>query len=970
MPLDLKAIAEKWQRRWSEAKVFEANVEPSRRKFFITVPYPYVNGAPHVGHSYSFFRTDAFARFKRMQGFNVLFPQGFHATGEPILGAVERLRKGDAVQFEGFKASGATDEDIERFKKGPEEVARFWMRRWIADLQSAGMSYDWRRTFVTTDLTPTYSRFIEWQYNTLRRKGFVVQGTHPVIWCPHDRSPTGDHDRLEGEGESPVEYAVVKFAYSGVEEQLVFPCATLRPETTYGVTNLWLNPAVKYVKARVDGENWLVAESALPKLRDQKKSVELLGNAGDVKAYFGKACTNPATGKPVAILPSSFVSGEVATGVVMSVPAHAPYDYAALRELQALSDRELEDKGIASGALSSLRALRPVQVVSVEGYSEFPARDLFERMQVRGQDDAARLEKATSEVYKHEFNSGVLTHQCGQFSGKRVSEVKPELAAAFKNSGWASEIWESTGKVVCRCTTPCHVKILENQWFLKFSDAAWKRAVHDTIKKMFVSPEEARIQLDNTVDWLQNKACTRRSGLGTRLPWDSEWLVETLSDSTIYMAYYAISRAINEHKIGAENLSDEVFDFIFLGQGDGKAMAAKAGLDEKLLAEMRSEFEYFYPLDLRNSGKDLLQNHLVFFLFHHAAIFSPRHWPAGISVNGYVTVEGGKMSKSKGNFIPFSKLVQEFGADLARINIIAAGEGMDDADWKAETIRTYRRLFEFLHETAEKAKNAGSRKSPVGREERLLESRINSCVKKARPACEQLKFRTACQAALFDSCNALKAYLQRASQPDTALVKSCVQKIALMACPFSPHFSEEVWELLGNRGFASLAAFPLADETKVDAELEQEEKVVEAVSADVQKILGAAKVAKPSLVRVFVAPEWKKSLLLLAVADAREKGFLDFGGVLKKALAGESLRPHAKQAAGAVKAMEKAVNYYKQNPLPEADEFELLSNSRQALAAAVGCPVEVLRAEDASADNDPQGKAGKAVPFKPALFVE
>src|SRR3989344_6532373 len=248
-------IENKWQAKWEKAKLFEANVS-SKKKLFLLHPYPYVNLAPHVGHSYTFFRTDIYARYKRMQGYNVLFPQGFHATGEPIVGVAERIRKGDKLQIDTLKLSGASDKDIRRFADDPKYIAHFWMKRWIKDLKSAGFSVDWRRTFVTTQMTPTYSRFIEWQYNTLRKKGYVTQGTPPVVWCPHDQSPTGDHDRLEGEGESPVDYILLKFRIG----DLVLPAATLRPETIYGVTNMWLNPDATYVKAKVDGELWLISE--------------------------------------------------------------------------------------------------------------------------------------------------------------------------------------------------------------------------------------------------------------------------------------------------------------------------------------------------------------------------------------------------------------------------------------------------------------------------------------------------------------------------------------------------------------------------------------------------------------------------------------------------------------------------------------------------------------------------------------
>ncbi|MFH0711266.1 MAG: class I tRNA ligase family protein, partial [Candidatus Aenigmatarchaeota archaeon] len=178
-------IEKKWQEKWEKSKIFETDLS-KKPKFFLTIPYPYVNGGMHIGAGFTFLRGDTYTRFKRMNGFNTLYPQAFHATGEPIVGAIERLDKKDPVQISTFKLFGATDADIKNFvKHGPEFTAKYWMGRWIKTLKMAGSSVDWRRTFITTTMTPTYSRFVEWQYNTLRKKGYVVQGTHPVIWCPH-----------------------------------------------------------------------------------------------------------------------------------------------------------------------------------------------------------------------------------------------------------------------------------------------------------------------------------------------------------------------------------------------------------------------------------------------------------------------------------------------------------------------------------------------------------------------------------------------------------------------------------------------------------------------------------------------------------------------------------------------------------------------------------------------------------------
>src|SRR3989304_3543574 len=125
MKINWRKIERKWQAKWEKAKIFEANVDPKKKKFFTSLIIPYVNSDLHIGHAFTYTRNDAYARFKRMQGFNVLLASAFHATGEPILGTIERLKKHDKTQIETFKIYGVTEKDLKDFvRRGPEYVAQ------------------------------------------------------------------------------------------------------------------------------------------------------------------------------------------------------------------------------------------------------------------------------------------------------------------------------------------------------------------------------------------------------------------------------------------------------------------------------------------------------------------------------------------------------------------------------------------------------------------------------------------------------------------------------------------------------------------------------------------------------------------------------------------------------------------------------------------------------------------------------
>ncbi|MEM5801906.1 MAG: leucine--tRNA ligase [Candidatus Aenigmatarchaeota archaeon] len=939
-------IQNKWQKKWKKAKIFEANVDKKRRKFFITFPYPYLNGSPHIGHCFSFFRADALARFKRMQGYNVLFPQGFHATGEPILGTIERLKKNDINQIETFKLFGATDKDLENFVKyGPEFVARYWMKRWIEDLKLGGYSADWRRTFVTA-ITPQYNRFIEWQYNTLRKKGYITQGTHPVVWCPHDQSPTGDHDRLEGIGEGPIEYIIIKFKLDSGE---IIPTGTLRPETVYGVTNIWINPDVEYVWSKINNEVWLLSERAVIKLRDQLKDIQIIGKIKGSN-LIGRYVENPVVGNKIIILPAKFVDPDSATGIVMSVPAHAPYDWIALKDLKE-NISEIKKYNLK---LDVLEKIYPVSIITTEGFGEYPAKDFCEKFGVKNQFDKENLEKATSEVYKREYHLGILKDFIKPFGGKKVSEIKETLSNYLMEKGLADRMWELTGKVICRCTTPCYVKILENQWFLKFSDEKWKEKVRRCIASMKFYPEEVRIQFLNTVDWLKDKACARKSGLGTKLPWDKEWIVETLSDSTIYMAYYTISRIINEKKIPAEKLTDEVFDYIFLGKGNPKDISKKSKLDQKTLKEMREEFSYFYPVDMRTSGKDLVQNHLTFYLFHHTAIWdNQKYWPRAIAVNGFVNVEGTKMSKSKGNIIPLRDLIKKLGADIVRINIVSSNEDMDDANWRDENVASFTSRFEFLLQTIKNLKKA--KRKALQNIDKFLLSKIQKIIEEITEDYEKMKFRSAIQKGFFEFINDLEYYIERCNgykNSNQKVLKYALETITKILSPVTPHISEEFWFLLKNKNFVSSSQWPKYDKKLVNTESEKGEELIKTIISDINEIIKLTG-RKPKEINIFIAQKWKFNIYNLVLKN-KDKELKEIFKLLK--IKDNKIIEYVQRLYKKRNELLPALNKEKQ--------FKVLQEAQEFLKKKFKAKIKIQHSEDSKIE-----KAEQADVVKPAIYL-
>eukprot|EP00958_Prasinococcus_capsulatus_P021408 scaffold2910_cov390-Prasinococcus_capsulatus_cf.AAC.23 len=167
------------------------------------------------------------------------------------------------------------------------------------------------------------------------------------------------------------------------------------------------------------------------------------------------------------------------------------------------------------------------------------------------------------------------------------------------------------------------VVALTDQWYLLYGEEEWRDLTQQCVDQMNMYHDDARNSFNDCLTTLHQWACSRSFGLGTRLPWDEEFLIESLSDSTIYMAYYTFCHLLHEDMYGeqklvqAQELTKEVWDYILL---DGELPVSSA-IGQERLQRMKREFDYWYPFDLRVSGKDLIRNHLTFCLYNHTAIF-------------------------------------------------------------------------------------------------------------------------------------------------------------------------------------------------------------------------------------------------------------------------------------------------------------------------------------------------------------
>ncbi len=530
--------------------------------------------------------------------------------------------------------SGVPKDEIQKFAD-----ANYWLSYFPpiakADCTAFGSRIDWRRAFITTDVNPYYDSFVRWQMNKLHAMNKIKFGERYTIYSPKDGQPCMDHDRSDGEGVGPQEYTGLKMelvqwgALAAPEldaklqgKKVYFVAATLRPETMYGQTNCYVGPTIDYGAFQInDTDVYICTERAARNMAFQGTTKER-GQVNSLATIKGSQLIGTKIKAPfgiypeVYVLPMETVLATKGTGVVTSVPSDSPDDYATLMDLRKKAEYYKIDPQWA--------AFDPVPVIRTPAYGDMTAETLVKQLKIQSAKDKNQLAEAKELAYKEGFYNGTML--VGTYKGEAVQEAKNKVRDEMIKAQLAFAYAEPEGKVISRSADECVVALCD-QWYMDYGEESWKAKASKLIAQMNTFGPEVKNAFEGTIDWLKQWACARSYGLGSKLPWDPQYLVESLSDSTIYMSYYTIAHHLqggvaDGSKVGpigikAEELTDEIWDYIL---GDA-AYPSDTTIPKEKAEVLRREFRYFYPMDLRSSGKDLIPNHLTFCVYVHSAIF-------------------------------------------------------------------------------------------------------------------------------------------------------------------------------------------------------------------------------------------------------------------------------------------------------------------------------------------------------------
>jgi leucyl-tRNA synthetase len=346
-----------------------------------------------------------------------------------------------------------------------------------------------------------------------------------------------------------------------------------------------------------------------------------------------------------------------------------------------------------------------------------------------------------------------------------------------------------------------------DQWYLAYGEESWSASVkrHVLNAETFDAYDPTALsRYDYTIGWLKEWACTRQFGLGTFLPWDQMWVIESLSDSTIYMAYYTIAHILqgpdnlegdkskSPSNIDPADLTKEVFDYIYRN----RELPADCKIPVATLDQMRAEFRYWYPMNLRVSAKDLIPNHLTMALFNHAAIWEdePGLWPQGYYCNGHVLVDAEKMSKSKGNFLMMNETVEKYSADATRFACADAGDSLDDANFNRETADAA--ILSLVNEDTWISETVDSDGLRAGGEynlmDKILLNETNRLIVSTGTAFATMQFKEGLKQGWFEMLNARSEYRAWCKDSNIPMHKDVVRRwaesLVILICPVCPHW--------------------------------------------------------------------------------------------------------------------------------------------------------------------------------------
>ncbi len=833
-PYAFTELEARWQKNWAESNRYAVALDESREKYYVLVMFPYPSGRIHMGHVRNYTIGDVVARFKSMQGFNVLHPMGWDALGMPAeTAAIER----------GIAPSKWTYQNIATMRQ---------------QLKALGFSYDWSRELATCD--PDYYKFEQRVFIEAYQKGIAYRKTATINWChvhgvlANEQAEGGVCWRCGGEviqKEMPAWYlritdyadellegletlrdgwpdyvirqqqnwigksfgAAVDFPVEGASEPLeIF---TTRPDTLYGVTFMCLAPEHPRVAQLTTPEHREAVEAFVERARKlgAKRTEEAATQKEGV--FTGSYVANPLTGRRVPLYVANFVLMEYGTGAIMAVPAHDQRDY----EFAKVYDIPVEVVINPPGG-----ELAPEQMECAyvdEGV-------LVNSQQFSGMNNLAAID-------------AIIDHLEATGIGRRTTHYRLRDWGVSRQRYWGCPI------PMIHCSdcgvVPVPVEDLP------------VRLPEDVVIDGAGSPL-ARLESFYAVDCPQCKKAARRETDTMDTFVESSWYQFRYTSADYAEGIFRPEDVgywgpVDQYIGGVEHAIMHLLYARFFTR-----MLRDLGylkLDEpfsRLLTQGMVCMEFYYLEEPGPGGTPVKR-----YLFPEEVVVKDGRHVLKSDPNVVVTVGPvEKMSKSKKNVVDPERILAEYGADTARLFIMSDSPPEAGLNWSEQGVKG---AYRFLERIWNLVQDFGDwpRPADVTDPALALECRkvLHKAIKAVTADVERFSFNT-CIARLRELGNYLFANAEKiVAAGESDAVAEAIDNLLTMLFPIAPHMCEELWRDRGRSGDLSRVAWPIFDESLcVEATAEMAVTVNGKLRATVEVPRGADK--ETAQARAFAEP--------------------------------------------------------------------------------------------------------------------
>jgi leucyl-tRNA synthetase len=779
-------IESSWQKYWEDHKTFAASSETDKEKYYILDMFPYPSGAGlHIGHPEGYTGTDIQARYQKAKGKNVLHPIGWDAFGLP------------------------TEQYAIKTGKHPRQTSVDNIATFRKQLKQIGFFYDYDREVDTTD--PRYYRWTQWIFLQLFKRGLAYVDKRPVWWCEELGTVLANEEVIDGKSErgsfpvvrrnlrqwvlkitayadrllddlKEVDWpastkkmqaewigkstgATARFDLEGLDETLEI--YTTRPDTLMGATYMVLSPehplvgqlAVEEQKAEV--EQYIKTSAGKSDLERTDLAKEKTG------VFSGSFAIHPITSERIPVWIADYVLISYGTGAIMAVPAHDKRDFEFAEQFNLPITQVIKGDGD-----QPLPFVGDGSLVNSGDFDGLPwqeaKRQIISKLREKGTGEESTQYKLRDWLFSRQRYWGE------PFPVAWVSEKDYQAAAASRAlEGWLPE-------------EP-----------VRFRDEDGERFA------LPVPPASLPLKLPNVESY--EPVGTGESPLKNAEDWMEIWYqfktgeyIPVTQDKPEGDAWIRASRETNTMPQWAGSCW---YYLRYMDPSNSEALASPEAL------------EYWKSPDMYIGGAEHAVLHLLYSRFWHKVLYdegivkTKEPFPKLFHQGMLLGEDGQKMSKSRGNVISPSVVIDRYGADTLRLYLMFLGPLEAMKPWSSKGIEgVYRFLKKVWRESIDRDGRLNSKIQDGLEDSQDTEKLINETIKKVTEDTENIRLNTA-----ISSMMIFTNHMQNSESISLSAIKRFIQLLA----PYAPHIAEELWSRMGETESITLAAWPTVDESKL-----------------------------------------------------------------------------------------------------------------------------------------------------------